>query len=353
MKHSIFLLLILFQALLAQAQTLRGTVFDRATGAPIPYVAVYLDGTSIHTLTDSAGNFQLTARNFVNTKLVFSHLGYFMRAFGNPFADLPERIDMDEKQNVLDEVVVRPVPFSRREMLRFFRRNFLGNTRAGASCVIENEDDIQFSFDWQQKILQASSDVPLRIKNRYLGYDILFSLLDFRAELVSTQNLNTGNEITLIQGSSTYIDLQEGERRFRERRNEAYESSMNAFFRDLAYRSLEGTNFQLYRNNSLVFTIDNLPLTVSDNPPYKTISIHTEAVPVRINSNFQANTHLVLSLGNKKAWSGVAPVYFLSDEYNVDPYGNIDRGADIVTTGTVGQRRVGDLLPLDFESQPD
>ena len=352
MKRSIFLLLILFQALSAQAQILRGTVFDRATGAPIPYVAVYLDGTSIYTHTDSEGNFQLNARNFVNTRLVLSLLGYHMLTFENPFAGLPERIGMEEKQNTLGEVIVRPTPFSRQEMLRFFRRNFLGITRAGASCVIENEDDILFGFDWQQKILRASSDTPLRIKNRYLGYDILFNLLDFQSQLVSTQNLYTGNEMTLIQGSSTYIDRQERKSRFLKRRNAAYESSMNAFMRALSCLSLEGTDFQVFQNDSL-FTIDNLPLTVNDNPPYKTVSIHTEATPVRINRNFQANVFLVLSLRNKKAWSGLAPVYFLSNEYNVDPYGNIDRGGDIITTGTMGEKRVGDLLPLDFESQPD
>ena len=45
--------------------------------------------------------------------------------------------------------------FSGNKKWMFFRRHFLGTTRAGKSCTILNEDDIQLIYNVKDNTLQA------------------------------------------------------------------------------------------------------------------------------------------------------------------------------------------------------
>ena len=61
-------------------------------------------------------------------------------------------------------------------MMALFRNQFLGTTRAGSKCTIENEDEIYFSYDNDKFVLIAYADKPLIINNPYLGYKVYFDL---------------------------------------------------------------------------------------------------------------------------------------------------------------------------------
>ncbi len=92
--------------LLAQAQgTLQGTVTDAQTGAPLPGVNVFIKGTTIGTITDMEGHYQLDVPSFPAT-VVFSFVGYrsVERQIQEPVARLDVALEPDLLK--LEQVVV-------------------------------------------------------------------------------------------------------------------------------------------------------------------------------------------------------------------------------------------------------
>ena len=45
-------------------------------------------------------------------------------------------------------------------------------------------------------------------------------------------------------------------------------------------------------------------------------------------------------------------IYFMTDSFWVDRYGNIDQINKISFTGQMGENRAGDMLPIDYELPP-
>ena len=78
MKKLSFIFLFLLLAALAKAQTTKvwGQVIDGSDGKPIPFAAVYFEGSRIGTSTDDKGYFTLNARDSTLNKVVASMLGY-------------------------------------------------------------------------------------------------------------------------------------------------------------------------------------------------------------------------------------------------------------------------------------
>ncbi len=369
MKRFLLPLLLLLHAPVLFGQTLSGTVFNRKTGEPIPGVYVYLNGTSTQTITDADGKFGLVATGYVNTELVISHMSYKTVTFSNPFSDLPQRIGMEEKTVNIDEVVVEAHNMPRSQMIAIFRRAFLGDTRAGLSCRIENEDDINLRFSPSQNTVWATCDVPLRIRNRYLGYDVLFELRHFSVALslfVAASNIGGDVGHVRFNGTSVYTDKQPGKRRFINRRNKAYENSMNAFFRAVADGTLPQTNFFLTRElpadttNSRDFTIhrpvmqewlslQHLPITIEQESHMRKMTINAEPGPVTLGGGQIPDVYLNFEVRNRKRESEGSILNFMSNEYYIDPYGNITNVNSVLVSGTMATKRLGDMLPLDFE----
>lgn len=73
--------------------------------------------------------------------------------------------------------------FQENSSCNYLNHNFLGDNRAGKNCIIENEDQIYFTYDKMSNKLIAYSDEPLTIINNYLGYKINYQLQDFQCKL--------------------------------------------------------------------------------------------------------------------------------------------------------------------------
>lgn len=311
-------------------------------------VAVYLDGTSIYTVTNDEGVFRLSPREHINTQLVFSHVGYRSFIVENPFSGVPDKIYLEEKPYEIENIVVEPVPFSRQELLRVFRESFLGKTRSGRSCRIENEDDIQFSYNRLEKRVWAYSDVPLRIRNRYLGYDLLFNLMHFQINLSSHLYLSGPSNVTTYYGTSSYQDRQPGNKRYQRRREEVHSVSVEAFYKDLAYRSLRGTEFIVLKDK-IPLDLDSASITITDTLSMKKITIGTQPKEEQLNPHYSVEAYLALQIAHKsELQAGASPLLFLNNEYVIDSYGRIDKAFDVMIGGAIGERGVGGMLPLDF-----
>lgn len=346
-----------------------GTIYDKATNVPIPDVYVSFNGTTAYAITDNSGKFELTFSQRLNTQLVFSHIAYHTVIIENPFDDFSEKFYMEQRINTLDNVVIKANqdPFTREEKMKAFKEQFLGNTRAGRSCMIMNEDDIQLRYNAQTNTLSASSDKPIDIINEYLGYRILITLVDFKIEYSNrnivrqttssvpmsintirptsppSQGRNdlqnsyvTLNRYDILQSSysimSFFIDLSPDNERIKGRRDEAYSRSSTFFFSNLANNTLNDNNFKIYKDRSQIDP--RLYFTIKDSLSLKIIQL----IPV--------DTRLEIRVLYK---NGQSTISFYTNTLIVDQYGNIDKFDKVVFTGLMGQTRVGDILPLDYE----
>ena len=381
MKKALIVTIFILSCCRINAQvSFTGTVYDKATNQPIPDVYVSFNGTIAYAVTDNSGKFKLTVAQRLNTQLVFSHVAYHMVIIENPFDELPEEIYMEQRLNILDDVVVSARvspeyadPFTRQQKLKAFREQFLGTTRAGRSCMIMNEGDIELRYNVQTNTLYASSENPIVVINEYLGYMVSFTLVDFRIEyavqpsLIETykgtrlrgttsfdpiRNISNANNPVIEQGTlaliknydvqrsyytvmSSFTDLSPDDNRIKRRRSDIYEQSSTFFFKNITNNTLNESNFNIYEgtrrqvvDQSFYFTIEE-----DDTLSLKKLRLIPDSDSV-INVRYR----------NKQS-----NLLFNTNTLLVDQYGNIDQPYKVIFTGVMGEARAGDMLPLDYE----
>lgn len=113
MKRAWYTLLLLIVPLAARAQvTLRGTVVDQQTGAPIAGALVAVSGTSIGAATNESGNFTLTSARTI-TSVTAIRVGYAARVVSVTNPNEALRIELTPSQTELPGVQVvatQPAP---------------------------------------------------------------------------------------------------------------------------------------------------------------------------------------------------------------------------------------------------
>ena len=331
----------------AGAQVITGVVCDQDSKLPVPDVYIYLDGTSVSTITDNSGKFELKTNSVMNTILVLHHLSYEPAFISRPFDGLPDTLYIKERIITIEEVTVRADQFTREQKIKAFREQFLGTTRAGLSCTIENEDDIELTVNTQTQRLFAFSDKPIVVVNNYLGYKISFILIDFQVQYRNVETIGLGSDNAqniFFAVVSSFTDLNPESSRMKRRRNAVYEQSPNYFFKSFANGTLNENNFIILDG---VLTAQNY-FAIKDTLSQKIISIMPNAnisKPYLVNSESQSLG--MISVLHRK--TDQTTINFMTDSFWVDRYGNIDQIDKIVFTGQMGKNRAGGMLPIDYE----
>ncbi len=367
MQQLIFLIFILLSgSYCLHSQTISGMVCDSITKAPVVDAYVYLDGTSIHTTTNTSGKFDLLVGKTMNTRLIISHVAYETVSILKPFEKMPDTLYLEVKTNSLDEVVITADRFSREQKLKVFREQFLGKNQAGKSCHILNEDNIQIFYNAQTKTLLASSDEPIVIENKYLGYQLTFVLKDFSIRYTEYTLHSDKIKQSVYLGTSLFTDLNPQDPKIKKRREETYKSSPECFFKNLANNTLEESQFRIFNNISfsgadstdyyegtsgLLYAsvpIDQkLYFAIKDTLPMKMVHILPFTDIDKGSSDFGKPVFGIISILYKSKEKSMAA--FFTGSFLVDQYGNIDAIDQVMFGGVMGASRIGNMLPLDYE----
>ena len=360
-KPITFFALLLFAAIQGTFAQIHfsGTVYDKATNQPVPDVYVSFNGTMAYAITDNSGKFELSLTQRLITQLVFSHIAYHTVIIENPFDEFPEEIYMEQRLNMLGNVIISEKvlpeyadPFSRAQKMRAFREQFLGTTQAGKACIIMNESDIELRYSVQTNTLYASSDNPIVVLNEYLGYLVSFTLVDFRVEYTIPQNrlFNTGSTNfffeygTLSRGNvqrsyytvmSLFTDLNPDDRRIKSRRDDVYDQSSTFFFKNIVNNTLGESDFTIFEGRPRFVVDQSKYFTIEDDDTYSLKRLRL--IP---------DSGSIISVRHRNKRSNL---YFYTDALLVDRYGNIDQFDKVLFTGVMGEARVGEMLPLDYE----
>ena len=223
-----------------------GKAVQRSTGAAIPNASVFISGTSLGTITDSAGNFELNGIPTGNFELIVSSVTYATIVYPFSADKLPLKLSlqMDPKVEELTEVTVMPYdPNGWANWGSLFLDNFLGTSYAGKQCRIVNKKAVRFRYNQTTRVLSVGADEPLIIENDFLGYTLNYQLEEFTAD--------QANRTIFYYGYSFYKDKSENKgrvpSRYAQRRVETYNGSMAHFMRALYHDQLSEAGFELRR----------------------------------------------------------------------------------------------------------
>jgi len=360
MKQFIFwVLFLLFTTQGLSAQVISGYVYDEAENKPLEGAFVYLDGTTISTSTDNNGYFIIKPGSVYNVPLIVTYVGFETFILEKPFSyTKPVKVLLRESATYLEELVInKNLPFTRKQMLRAFREQFLGTTAAGRSCTIENEDDIRLGYNVATNTLQASCPVPIKIKNKRLEYNIAFNLVDFQISYTMLTLSNLYLNRSFFSGTTAYTDISKNGSA-EKKRKKVYLGSIVHFMKTIANNEWQKEKFQLY--------VDRWPanaashLKVTDSLSFKKItSLDDAKAPETVGYKTNEATGKKEMIKYKKPtkyavlYDGKQQSSFeMNKRFYVDENGFFTPIQDIVFSGYMSTLKAGDLLPGNYEYKP-
>lgn len=234
----------LLMASSANAQfVLRGLLTDPATEKRLAGASVFLSNTSVGTVTNANGEFELNVPPG-RYELIVSFIGYetvSRTISGNSEGLL--KIEMKPKAKMLDEVVVGGYEKDGwAKFGRFFTEQFIGTSEMADGCKIKNHKAIKFRNSIKNNKLTVIANEPLVIENKSLGYTVTYQLENFEYDF-------TSHFLTYL-GYPLFTPMQGGvakEKRWKKNRDEVFDGSMIHFMRALYRNKLMEEGYQVRR----------------------------------------------------------------------------------------------------------
>lgn len=235
---------ILFCVLTASSQTvLRGHVYSEDEHKPLASVSVYLNNTSIGTVTNDEGLFILKGIPQGKFDLVATSVGFETYTTLLDLRDLQKdfQIVMKPKADELQGFSVLPTdPNGWEKYGKYFTLLMIGTTPNSNNTKLMNPEVVKFRLN-EGNVLTAFAREPLKITNYTLGYEIEYKLEEFEV------NLNTA--LVMYTGYAFYKDMglkhPNRVRRYREARFETYKGSLLHFMRSFYANDLEVQGFEM------------------------------------------------------------------------------------------------------------
>lgn len=359
----IFICLILYPLQLF-CQSLTGKITDSKTNLPVEFATVYIDGTTIGTISDKEGNFTLD-KFIIPCRVVVSHISYNPIIF--PLADtfnLNRGIKLNPRIIELRQVSVKEQNL-RKENIKLFYDEFFGTDVWGRNAKLENEDDLIFKTEYfddnapdkeligKRKSFVVESAAPLKIDLPLLGYNLQFDLVAF------SKIYNAGFKEYEIHILGYYF-FKPYERNSRIKANKYKRNRLDAFYNSPQHFCRSLYNKQLHKNGYLVFEVVKI-----DDPKVPLIKKEfkldscliyngDEAIVAGLKDrNFFVNyyyNHRGFPINLKNRYEGSRKksiIYFLNEECVIRKDGSRS-DKSITFGGSVALKRVGAELPNDY-----
>lgn len=329
-SHSFFWWLLLSLST-SYAQTLEGFVFDEKTKEPLYGVSVYFDGTTNGTATNTEGKFRITYKPSTKSALVFSYLGYEKRLLDVRTLEDNSIIYLIAEPQALGTVYLENDPWSRKKKMDIFKREFLGKSVSPTECKIINQEDIKLVYNPTTQQLTAYASKPILIKNKYLGYEVSYTMEEFEVQLHIPPSGIVLTKSVYVEGTSFYTELNEKVRRkHRKTRENEYAQSVLYFMRSLSKKQLTENGFQIFYKGFIV-------------PPYKYFEITQIGEDTKVNVTTDR-----LVIVYDRFHKSFLTIQDENKEFIINKFGNYAPPKKIYFGGVLGDKRIGNTLPLDY-----
>lgn len=386
MKYFFFL----FFSISSFSQVLfEGVIKDAATKEVLQGASIYIPNSTRGTYSDFEGKFSLELP--ISTKeIVISFVGYTTIKTNIDLSDgknVSKTIYLREIKNELNEVVFIKQKQDKNweRMFQVFKAHFIGNSEIAREAEILNPEDVILNEEKTpgKYKLTANANKPLQIKNKITGYIISYELIQFNHIVIGHNQI-----YTFYLGYPFFKDITKEEKlnqkRIEKKRLKAYLGSSMHFIRALYNDKLQEEGFNVRE------------LIKSRNPEYPSdVELEKIMAEVKLTNNYSlirklpekeinklGTTLLPISnftlLENEKkfikfdnylnvTYTKAAPdekylifsakgesafqVSQLKNEDEAVEYfadGNYYNPANLFFFGYMGWKKVGDMLPFDY-----
>ncbi|TBH72676.1 carboxypeptidase-like regulatory domain-containing protein [Aquirufa antheringensis] len=338
--HLFVFVILSFVSFGQQKFSLKGQVLDNKNHSAFPFVNVFIEGTTIGTQTNQDGTFIIKNIPLGSYRLVASMIGYKSAIQNIEILDksLEIQISLEEDSKVLNEVKVTG---SRdkvwEKQIKQFESEFLGNDFNKKEVKILNKEVIDIDYNRETREFSAQANQPIIIENLKLGYKQTYVLDGFEKK---------SNRIS-YKGLSRYelIEPQNSKQKAQWEKNRiiAYQGSIRHFLKSLLNNRLKEEGFKAYFLNTESTKSPNSPLYFDCNPQ--------EIIqPTSIPNLYSLTIHkpMVIVYENEQLSAQFSEIKPLS-EIVISSEGNLLDPYSIEINGKMGEKRLANLLPLDFE----
>jgi len=203
------------------------------SGAAIPDVNVYLDGTKISTTSITDGTFKLDAQGQKSGNLIFQKDNYETSIFPvNQAVGKSVKVIINPVKEIEEVVIIPYTEQAYKDFINFFLDKFLGFDRE--KVTIKNQRTLKFSYDKKNQFLKVKAPQTLIIENKKLGYTIQYNLINFESDFKKKSSSYLGTSFFKDNSFRKNIILN---------RINAYKGSLMHFFRSLYKDELEMEGF--------------------------------------------------------------------------------------------------------------
>jgi hypothetical protein len=250
------LLLLAFTAAHAQeTYTISGTVSD-TKGGTLPGATVFLTNTKHITGSDNNGKFSIKGLEAGTYELVIKMIGFTAYVNKVTVGDKPVVVNAVLKDdNVLLKVVtIKVADPNRDKYIKTFTKYFIGESTNASQCKILNPEVLNFHYDKNTDILEASTERVLQIENKGLGYQLNYLVTDFKFDQ---------KNLTLSYTGYPYFEELKGseaqQKRWESSRRAAYAGSMTHFFKSVFNHTAEKEGFVVYPLTDKIVRMNLVP----------------------------------------------------------------------------------------------
>lgn len=361
--RQLFFFWFLFFSGFSFSQTITGTVKEKGSGLPLPFANVFVNNTTQGAATDVDGKFRLSGNFSSEIELVASFVGYVTEVKTISFRGKNEiQIDFQlafNESNLTEIELKAKRDKSWERELRRFEEAFLALPDDPYKSEIEilNPWVLDFGKVKASKgpnYIQATTQEPLKIKNKALGYDLTYYLQDFRVMRNGTRFFGQVFYEPIKSENS-----QESEQWINARENN-YHSSLRHLNQSILLNSRDSLDFNIY--HALPEKMDRK----RTNDFYEELNKSIVSVPkdsilrrpmgdgsyrVFLPGRMEIH-HLDKSWRNDyytNVYHAISWIEAPEGYYDIDLRGTLINPTQLVLSGYLSRQRVARTLPLDFE----
>lgn len=319
--------------LLAQTGSMMGKVFDKATSTALPAAHVFVNNTTLGTVTDEKGNYNLENLTEGTNEIIVFLVGY---------KALKAKIQI--KQGQATQADIRLLPEERHletvgvvakpdkeweDLVDRFKQDFLGKTQFANSCTIINPWVLNFSNEIKDGVVYrvAMGSAPLEIENMALGYKVIFYSKRFK----SSDNFTIPDEVhfeELIAKDPTQDSV------WKHNRTLAYNGSYRHLFKAIVDGRTKAEGF------SFIGDVEKTIQSESHGEGYKMEMIpHAE---VRYQQPHLTNA------ADRVSWLDIRGGILI-----VNKDGILENPNNLILSGVMSEARVANLLPYNYQEQQE
>jgi hypothetical protein len=335
----------------AQTGTVSGRVIDAKTREPLPFANVYVNNTTIGTVTNASGEFTLHDLPPGSTDIVFSFIGYIsqqVKVVVNGTATNPMVIQLTADAQQVAEVNVKASRDKTWEkQLKRFEKVFLGNTTA---CKLLNPWVLDFVSENGSTVVNAS--LPLEIENRRLGYTLFFQM---------KRSSYSATEFSIV-GTTRFVELETTSAsealRWTKERERAYTGSVRHLMKSILDRQLSQQGFELYREKvigkprtkSFSFELEHTLVPVDTTSLVSSgAGIHEYRIAIKGRVEVHTSREFIspsfyADVSDAVSWLETRGGYVL-----INKEGTILNPTDVIISGNMTDARLSGMLPLDYK----